>query len=248
MKLFGLNPLAALRQRIGAAFGVLIISLLCCLGGVLMTFVFAPGQAVQASRISHLPVMDAQSVNVASAGDFILITGNLQGTPQAVGDSSFIAYGSERWSVSIPSADDDGPSTPTGSWTSQPAIVPELTLDMNGQSVDIHSASGVRLSGSLHGLEISAENTVTANYDGQPVSDGTMRYHGIKNGELVTVYGKKAPSGGVNPEQLFAGDRAAFEESQHQATTGFLYSGICLFVLAPIVLIGGLIAVVFRRR
>ena len=79
MDLFGLNPLVALRKRIGAAAGVFFVSLLCCLGGGLMTFVLAPGQALQASRISRLPMMDAQSVKAASAGDLILITGNLPG-------------------------------------------------------------------------------------------------------------------------------------------------------------------------
>ena len=247
MNLLGDNPLRALRERIGAALGVFAFSVLCCVIGVIMTFVLAPGQALEANRISRLPLMDAGTVDAASVGDVILITGILNGQPTSVSD--FIAYGGERWTVRISSGvDDDSPSDPTGSWTNVPSVVPELTLNMNGGSVAVHTAKNVRVYGELHDLEIPAEGTITAKYNGKPVTDGTVRYHGFEDGDLATVYGKKSVNGGVDPEQLFAGDRTAFEESQHQATTGFLYSGICMFILAPLILVGGLFAVVFKRR
>jgi len=53
---------------------------------------------------------------------------------------------------------------------------------------------------------------------------------------------------GIDPDNLYAGDRAPFEEGQRQAASGILDGGICMFILAPIVLVGGLPVVVFKRR
>lgn len=68
------------------------------------------------------------------------------------------------------------------------------------------------------------------------------------DGALTTVLGQKATTGGIIPEHLFAGDRVAFETSQRQAASGLLFSGICLMILSPLVLVGGLLFVLFRRR
>jgi hypothetical protein len=249
MNIFGLNPLVTFRRRLRAVFGVFVLSAACCSCGALMTFVLAPGQAIRANRIAHLPVMSAAGVDAAVAGDPVLITGVISGSPPHPEIVDFIAYAGEKWVVTIPAASDpDGSSEPFGSWTNIPTVVPELSLEMDGQAVSIHTASNVRLSGSLHELVIPGESSLNAKYDNQPVSDGTVRYHGLDNGVLATVLGKKAADGGVDPEQIFAGNRAAFEESQRQATSGFLISGIFSFVMAPIVLFGGLLAVLFWRR
>jgi len=214
-----------------------------------MTFVLAPNQAIQANRISHLPAMSVADVGTATAGETILITGAISGTPPNPEIVEFIAYAGEKWIVTIPSdSDPDGSSEPFGSWKHIPTVVPELSLEMDSQLVPIHTANNVRLYGALHELVIPGDSTLSANYEGKPVSDGTIRYHGLDNGAITTVLGKKAANGGVDPEQIFAGDRAAFENSQRQATSGFLISGIFSFIMAPIVLVGGLLAVLFWRR
>ena len=92
MNLLGPNPLRMIRERIGAAIGVFVISSICCILGVVMTFFLAPNQAIQANRISRLPVMSLTDVNAAAAGDTILITGLINGTPPHPETADFVAY------------------------------------------------------------------------------------------------------------------------------------------------------------
>ena len=66
--------------------------------------------------------------------------------------------------------------------------------------------------------------------------------------DLVTVWGKKASSEGVIPDEYYAGDRVAFVESQHAEAKGALIGGICMLALAPIVLVGGILSAVFGKR
>ena len=248
MNLFGMNPLRAIRERIGAAFAITAFSLACCVGGLFMAFVFAPQQAVQANRISGLPVMNADSVGTAAVGDSILVTGILHGDSQQLGVSNFIAYGGERWDVEVPTGVDDSYSEPHGRWASILPVVPELTLNFDEQPVTIHAANHVHLGGALHDTVIPGESTLTADDQGEAISDGTTKYHGFVDGDLATVFGKKTADGGLDPEEIFAGDRAAFEESQHQAVSGFLISGIFMIFMTPIVFFGGLLLAIFKRR
>jgi hypothetical protein len=57
LNVFGINPLALLRRRLGA------VAAACCVCGTYMAFVPAPGQALTAASISRLPVMDAAAVS-----------------------------------------------------------------------------------------------------------------------------------------------------------------------------------------
>ena len=250
MNLLGTNPLRTIRERIGAAIGVFAISFVCCLVGVGMTFFLAPRQAMQANRISNLPVVSLADVEAATTGDTVLITGVVNGTPPHPEIVNFVAYAGEKWVVTVPDPNelDSTTSEPTGSWESFPTVLPDLFLEMEGQLVPIHAASTARLDGALHELTVPGASTLSAKDGVEPITDGTIRYHGLDNGVLTTVLGVKASDEGVTPEQIFAGDRAAFEESQHQAASGFLISGICMFILAPLVLFGGLTWVVFKRR
>jgi hypothetical protein len=212
MNLFGLNPLLTIRERIGAAIGVLVVSSICCLLGVFMTFFLAPRQAIQANRISNLPVVSLAEIDSAATGDTLLITGVINGTPPHPEIADFVAYSGEQWVVTVPSASDsESSSEPTGSWKPIPTVVPDLSLEMEGQLVPIHAASSARLDGALRELIVPGEGELSADYEGQPVTDGTIRYHGLDNGVLTTVLGEKATDEGVTPKQIFAGDRAAFE-------------------------------------
>jgi hypothetical protein len=52
----------------------------------------------------------------------------------------------------------------------------------------------------------------------------------------------------VTPDQLFGGARTGFELSLRQAAGGLLISGLISLALAPVVLIGGVLAALFARR
>jgi len=248
MNLAGLNIVATLRRRLNAVFGAFAASAACCLCGALMTFVFAPGQALQAFRVSRMPVMDAASIAAAAPGDPLLITGVLAGNAPALDGHDLVAYRLDEWQVSV-SQDEDGNDTSSGRWEAQPAFVPALTLEVGGQPVSIEPSSSARLGGDL--AEVIVEGPGPASdkdFDGRDLPDGTLRYQGLEDGDTTTVLGEKAAGGGIAPSQLYGGDRAAFEESERQAASGLLFAGLCAMALSPIVLIGGILAALFGRR
>jgi hypothetical protein len=250
MNLSNFNPFEILRRRIGAVFAAFGASLMCCICGALMTFVFAPAQALQAARISGLPrVENAAAVQAVAAGDELLVTGVLTGNPVVFEDAGLVAYSEDEWQVTVPSSSNDDPGSsrePHGSWKSVKTDVPALTLEMNGQPVALQAAGGVTLSGPLH-EQLVPGNGISAKYNGQSLPDGSRRYQGLRNGDQVTVLGKKAAGEGIAPDQLFAGDRAAFEENQRQAAAGLLIFGIVMMVMAPVVLVGGVLGAIFGR-
>jgi hypothetical protein len=249
MNLFGINPIAALRQRLGAVLGVFVGAFACCACGLLTTFVFAPGQAIQAGRIAGIPQMDAAAVAAAAPGDVVLLSGVLRDNPPLNPGSPLVAYTEQVWEVTVTEVEDD--RSARGAWSTPPStVVPALMLDVAGTPVELQAVNAVRLSGDLLREEIvrGPEDAETATFEGERLPDGSRRYRGLTDGDLVTVLGQKAAAGGVLPEQIFAGDRVAFEASQRDSAAALLNMGICSIAMAPVVLIGGLFAVVFWRR
>jgi hypothetical protein len=243
------NLLSPLRQRLGATLGILAFSAFCCLSGIFLTFVLAPGQALQARRVARMPIMNAAAVESASPGDLILVTGNLTGNPPARSGSELVAYDSEEWEISYPD-NDEGDNQPRGDWSSLETIIPELTLDLNGNSLDILADNTAHLNGNLREEIVEGHGSGWADYDGMDLPEGSRRFRGVRDGDLVTVYGEKSSTGGVIPDEIFAGDRVAFEENQRQQATGLLYAGLCSILLAPIILLGGFVSIIrsIRRR
>jgi hypothetical protein len=214
-----------------------------------MTFVFAPGQALQAWRISRLPVMDAASVAAAAPDDTVLVTGVLAGNAPALEDYDLVAYRLDEWEVTS-STSEDGDTFYNGSWRAVELIVPELNLEVGGQSVPIRVIDeAIRLGGAL--TEVMIEGPGPArddDSDGRELPDGTLRYQGLVDGDLTTVLGQKAAAGGILPDQLFAGDRVQFETSERQAASSLLVAGLCAMALSPVVLVGGVLAAILGRR
>jgi len=246
VNLFDLNPLAMLRRRLSAVFEAFAVSACCCLSGALMAFVLAPGQAVQAYHLSHLPAMNANTVAAAKAGDELLVTGSVDGSV-ALPEGNLIAYAEDEWQVSVPSGTSTS-SSPAGHWQAIKTVVPDLTLSLGDQRVPMLAASGAELSGPLHEVIVKSDSTLMANDEGQPLPNGTQRYRGLANGDQTTVWGQKAAGGGIIPKELFLGDRPAFETSQQQAASGLLIAGLCAMAASPLVLIGGLLGVILWRR
>jgi hypothetical protein len=151
MNLLGFNFLSSVRQRVRSVLAILAISVLCLLCGGLMAFGFAPAQAIQAYRISRLPLTeDAAQVAAARAGEELLFTGLLKGNAPLLEGLNFVAYSVEEWKVTMPSAEARGSSEPSGHWESAETVVPALTLELNGQPLSLLKASSARLSGDLH--------------------------------------------------------------------------------------------------
>lgn len=245
--MFSVNPISLLRQRLNTVLLALLFSILCCMSGALMSFVFSPAQAFQAMRISRLPQMDAQVIQTTAPGETLLFTATLAENAPVENRLDFVAYSVEEWRVTVP---EDGrtDSEPYGQWQFGETVVPALTVHLEGQTFSLHRAEGVQLSGALHEKVVRSDAALQAPDNGELLPDGTRRYRGLMNGDLVTVLGKKAGDGGVIPEHLFAGDRVAFEESQWQAAQGLFTAGLCTMAMAPFVLIGGLLYALLRRK
>lgn len=248
MKLLSRNLLWPARERRNLVLAVMIISAACCICGGLMAFIMAPNQAIQTSRIARLPLMDAEMVNGAAAGEPILVSGVLAGNEPLIESTNLVAYSEERWDVTIPTGGEDLSGDPYGRWQAVGTIVPNLILNLNGQSLIVIAANNVRLDGPLHETIVAGDSATRANYQGESLPDGTQRFRGLADGDLVTVWGVKASTGGVNAEQLFLGDRTSFEAEQRSATSALLYSGVCAMLLSPIILVGGLLYALFGRR
>jgi hypothetical protein len=246
MNLLSFNFFSSVRQRIRSILAITAISIFCLLCGGLMAFGFAPAQAIQAYRISRLPVTeDAAQVAAAQPGQELLFTGILKGNAPLLERFDFVAYSVEEWKVTMPS-DDASDSKPSGHWENAETVIPALTLELNGQPVLLLKTSSARLSGDLHIQMVKGDSNNQAEYEGEPLPDGTRRYRALLDGDMVTVLGKKSASGAL-PEHLFAGDRLQFEESQRQAASGLFYGGLCLIAFAPLFLVGGLLFSLFRK-
>ena len=241
MKIF-----SSIRERIGMVIGAGVgaLALLGC--GLLFALVLAPKQKIEAQQIERMPIMDADAVADAPAGEEILVTGRLAG--ETLPDyGKFVAYELEEWVVSP--ADPATPDAePDGDWETVRQITPDLELTIDGKAIHLLAAERAKLSGPLHEELVYSDNYDAAEYEGETLPDGSLRYRGFYARDLVTVLGKKASTGGVIPDEYYAGDRVAFTESKHSAAKGMLIGGICMIGLAPLLLIGGILSAIFRRR
>jgi hypothetical protein len=242
--------LFTLRRRVNrlllAGLGALFF--LSC--GALLAFVLSPKQVLEARRIERLPVLKAEGVAAAVAGDELLVTGRLEDNAIAAPDG-FVAYLRQTWRVTVPtpsSSTGDRSGKPTGSWKTVERVVPELSLNVDGRAVPILRSDGAGMSGPLHERLAPAFSWRQAEYEGRMLAEGSERVRGFRNGDLVTVLGNKASTGGVIPEEMFMGDRVAFVEHAKSAARGLFVFGLCMLAIAPIVLVGGILSALFGRR
>lgn len=245
-----INVLPTLRRRIVPALLILFGSFSCCAFGFVSIFILAPGQALEAGRISNLPLMDAGAVEAAAVGDTILVSGTLVDNPALREDGDLVLYRQEVWEVGDLVETEEGDTFRQGKWEDGETIVPELRLEIDGTTVLLREASPVRISGELlreHIIEAENGPVAEDRAEDRLLADGSQRLRGLANSDLATVLGKKAATGGIVPEEIFAGDRVAFETSQGEQASALLSAGTCSLVLAPIFLLGGLAAVVFWR-
>jgi hypothetical protein len=192
--------------------------------------------------------MDAAAVAEAAPGQTVLISGVLAGNRPLLQGMDLVAYSEEQWNVTTPPSDENSSGEPHGDWKAARLVVPELSLTVNGQTVAIHAAEDVQLSGALREELVRGTSSIQAKYDNELLPDGTRRYRGLADGDLASVLGKKAAAGGVAPDQVFAGDRPAFVASQKEAASNLLVGGIVSMIAAPVVLVGGVLAALFWRR
>jgi len=244
-----MNLFSRIRERIGTAIYAVIgaVALLGC--GLVFTLFLAPQQKLEARRIELLALMDASSVVGAAAGDEVLVTGRLADNPVIYEGGDYVAYILDEWQVTTPAYDPDEPNQkPDGDWKTVERAIPDLKVDVGGQTVNSVRVEDASINGAVHETIFESEGYEKAEYEGKLLSEGSLKIRGLYNGDLITVWGKKAASGGIVPDELYAGDRVSFEESQHAAAQGLLIAGISMLVCSPVVLLGGIFSAIFGRR
>ena len=242
-----MNILSGVRDRIGGVVAATVVAVLFLACGALFAFVIAPRQAFQAKRIENMPLMDATAVQAAAVGDDLLVTGYLADNA-ALDEHGFVAYRLDEWIVTAADANDPD-DDPEGNWQMLETHIPALTLDVENASVRTLGNDQASLSGPVHEEIVRSESSETAYYANEWLPNSSRRYRGFYNGDLITVMGKKGSTSDVLPEEMFAGDRVAFVEAEHQTAQGLLYGGICMMLCAPLIMvIAGLVILFGRRR
>ena len=241
-----MNIVQRAKDRVGGVIAAVFAAIVFCCCGAMMTFYLAPQQAIEANRIKNAPQMDAAYVFNANPGDDLLVSGKLVDNQPVLADQEFVAYRLERWDVTV-SRDNDGETSTSGSWTQVEIQSPLLTIEVTGQVLDLLASDDAAISGRLRELIVPGEGENTAKDGTSEVRDGTLRYQGFFDGDVITVLGVKASTGGIIPDHLYAGDRVEFEQSQADAARGLLFGGILMMTCAPLVLVGGGAAALFGR-
>lgn len=236
--------LAGLRDRIGAAVAAAAAAVMFLICGAIMAFVISPGQAVEWRRINNLPDMDVATINTMASGEAVVITGTLNGNEE-IHSEGLVAYRVEEWMVSEPSSDD---SSPSGRWDTVERNVPALNLDAAGGSIATLSNNSANLGGSLHEFDVPGTGSLSATDGDRQLADGATRTTGFRNGDLVTVVGQKASTGGVAPDRIFGGDKVQLVDSIRQGARAAFTIGIGMMICSPFVLVGGILAGLFGRR
>jgi len=238
-----------IRDRITGIVAAFIGSIVILGCGLVFTFFLAPKQKIEAQKIENLPLMDALDVNKASLGDALLISGWLVKNPIIFQEGEFIACNIEEWEVSIPEYDPENPDKePEGTWKNIERIAPDLTIEVNDVLIRILSAEDVYFNGPVHERILPSTGHYQAKYMGDWLPEGSRRVRGFINGDLVTVWGKRASSVAVIPDELFAGDRVSFVDSKHAAAKGLLIAGISMMVCSPIIMLVGILLSIFGKR
>jgi hypothetical protein len=244
-----MNIVTSIRSRLNRVVGAAIGAFFFITCGAVLAFVISPQQALQARRIERLPHMTAEDVAVATPGDDVLVTGRLEDNPVIARDQ-FVDYTREVWQVTVPTPGDQSGSQSndaSGKWETVERVVPDLVLNVNDRRIDILQAGSVRLSGPLHESLVRGYSSRKATYNGEMLAQGSERVRGFHNGDLTTVLGAKASTGGVIPEELFAGDRMAFSQYKKDAARGMFIFGLCMMGMAPVVLGGGVLSALLGR-
>lgn len=239
--------LRGIRQRISGVAGAGIAAVFIFICGAIMAFVISPQQAVEWRRIQNLPELDAGGVAAAAAGEKLAVTGILEDNP-TLNDEGLVLYRHERWEVTPPDPTDSEDTTPDGSWKLVEQNIPVLAIQISGGSISTLPDDSAMLGGQMHEWLTEGPGPLEASTGGQQLPDGSERIQGFRNGDLVTITGQKASTGGIVPDRIFGGDRVQLVEDIRGQARAALIMGVGMMICAPIVLVIGVVASIFGRN
>jgi len=197
-------------------------------------------------QIRNQPELDAADIAAASSNTLLAITGFLDGNEPVSSDGyGFVAYTKEEWSVFPCNTEESEdcflvPGQGTGFWRVVTQGVPGLTLTVSGGTVSTLPVSRVAFGGDFtEWLEIKSNASIafTADYNGQVIGDGSLRTRGLRNGDLMTVVGHKAITGGIVPSHLIGGGHdqlVAYFRPDARYQVFLRVAGVVMMILSPI--------------
>jgi hypothetical protein len=245
MDIFG-----ALRQRIGGVIAA-VLGGICFFGmGGFFAFFLSPQQAVEWRRIEALPELTAATYGTTASRADVAVTGKLKGNT-AIGQDGLVAYVVEQWDVTTPSSSSSSSSSsdnkPSGSWKRIETHLPALSIALPDGTVKTTETSSAAISGSLHEFIKQGTGSQKATYNNQSLPEGSLRTQGFTDGDLITAVGKKGADGGLQPDHLYAGDRAGLVNEIRTGAQIMFWVGLAMMACSPVVLIGGIWGAIFGR-
>jgi hypothetical protein len=239
------NIFDSIRQRINSAVAAVIGAIFLFICGAIFAFYLSPSQAIEWRRIQGMPEADAATIE-GLAGESVAATGTLADNEVIFGDS-LVAYSRESWVVD-PADPDNEDDTASGYWDTLEDNYPALNLTVNGGTLTIQGSSGPTIGGALHETVEPSAGGEVADYDNQPLSEGSIRTQGFQNGDVVTVVGTARAGGIIEPSRLYAGNRTDLVADVRTGAQAFFIVGMAFMICSPIVLITGIVSAIFGRQ
>jgi len=217
----------------------LILAVIALASGLILLIFISPGEARKANRIGSLKEADLATFQALAPGQDVVVTGVLTGNAEL--DYGLVAYHRYRWRISTDSDDKE-----VGGWRPDMLMAPALTISMPGGQVTTTAMDLPSLGGKYHAYEAGSGGRMVS---GKP--EGSTRWTGFKNGDMVTVVGKKDTSGQITPEILWAGSLQDIIKSFGLDAEAHRSFGWCLTVPALLILLAVLwpyTQVLLRRK
>jgi hypothetical protein len=224
--------------------------------GLLLLFVVAPQNSAVASHAQSVPHRIGIVVDM-SAGDEVMLTGIIQpGTGIADSDSrirsivesnQLVAYEVDRWIVEY----DDNSGYYKGRWTFDHRHLSGFTVESEGYSFKVLPADIILRNTSTIDLYRQPQEMIPpafdcdsdctsgkryreAHYNGQILTEGSLRVSGYRPGDTVTVMGTLVERGVLRPIHISGGTRDNLLDSLHAQTTSTQIGGVMGVVIGLI--------------
>lgn len=175
---------------------VIVFTLAIFSCGALTTFRFALLERNEMRRVEALEMADAAALSSAQVGEDLLVFGSLDKNPELTQDG-LVAFERQIWDI-----DEDSDGDASAEWEDQEVVFTALTIRSRGVSFKVERSEPVRLDGAYH-TTIVKEGAGSLVYDG--IREGTLRHAGFRNGDRVTVLGKKSTADTVLADHLYGG-------------------------------------------
>jgi hypothetical protein len=178
--------------------------------GLAMIYLLTPRTVADVQTIEQAYVTDGAAYEALAPGQDVVVTGTPEGNA-AVGPDNMVAYFVDRLEAKRMSDETDW------IWVREAEEIPPITMRVGWGTVTLVSmAEGyARVGGDLYETveQGGGSRRFTYVYKGQSLREGARRTTGLRNGDLVTVVGKKTATGEIEGRWYFGGDQTALHKS-----------------------------------